>query len=111
MKSSYSVSNDVLVLDLEPDDLKEQLFNAKCLKLIHKLSLNYVVINMSKFITVQKEDIQKLENFSKFLNINNIKNMVCGIDLNSILVLMHFMEDFKFNSTLDVQRALDDIKN
>lgn len=111
MQSSYSVSHDIIVIDLEPDDLKEELFNTQCLKLINKLSLNYAVINMSKFVTVQKEDIKRVENFSALLDINNIKNIVCGIDLNSILVLMHFIDDFKFDATLDVQRALNDIKN
>ena len=111
MKSSYSVSNEIIVIDLEPEDLKDEIFNTKCLKLISKMSLDYAVLNMSKFKTVQKEDINIIENLSALLNLNNIKNMVCGIDPNSISVLMHFIDDFKFDSTIDVQRALDDIKN
>ena len=111
MQSSYSVSNGVIVIDLEPNELKEHLFNTKCLKLINKLSIDYAVINMSKFKTVQTDDIQRIEILSSLLNFNSIKNIVCGIDPNSIVVLMHFLDDFKFDSTLDVQRALDDIKN
>ncbi len=112
MISSNSISNDVLIITIDEDELhNDENFAIECLKLITKYSLSHMVLNVDKFKTVQKDDILKIEKLIKLLSVNNIKSMVCGIDINSILVLLHFVEDFNFNSTLDVQRAVDEIKN
>jgi len=112
MISTNSISNGVLVLNIDEDELhNDENFAIECLKLITKHSLHYIVLNVDKFKTVKKDDNLKLEKSVKLFAINNIKSMVCGIDINSILVLLHFVEDFNFNSALDVQRAVDEIKN
>ncbi|MEA1891836.1 MAG: hypothetical protein U9N33_03895 [Campylobacterota bacterium] len=112
MVSSSSISNGVLVLNIDEYELQhDENFAIECLKLIGKYSLYHMVLNLDKFKTVQKDDIFKLEKLIKLLSVNNIKSMVCGIDINSIVVLLHFVEDFNFDSTLDVQRAVDEIKS
>lgn len=63
------------------------------------------------FTIITSDDIKFIESIEKVLKLNNIKTIVCNINPSSASILFHFIDEVKFRTELNIQSAIDAIKN
>lgn len=111
MNSSYSISGDIFTIALKLEDLSDVTFGTTMLENINKTKLSKVICDLSHINLIQAKDIKDIEMLVKLFQFNNIKTIVCGINAYSSSVIFHFLDDFDFQTALNIQRAIDDFKN
>ncbi|MEA1983566.1 MAG: hypothetical protein U9N39_08470 [Campylobacterota bacterium] len=81
------------------------------MQIIKKEKISGVVVNMDAFEVITSPIIKSIEKLVGILKLNNIKTIICGFSVESACVIFHFIDEVKFDTALDVQSALDVIKN
>lgn len=110
MKSTYSISSDIFTINLSTDDLSDLNFGINMLNNINKSKLSKVICDLSHVDIIQQQDIKNIDILVKLFTFNNITTIVCGVNAYSASILFHFLDDFKFQTALNIQRAIDDFK-
>ena len=110
MLSTYSISEDIFTINLNTEDLSDLSFGITMLKNINKSKASKVICDLSHADIIQQQDIKNIDILVKQFKFNNIKTIVCGVNAYSASVLFHFLDDFKFQTALNIQRAIDDFK-
>jgi len=111
MNSSYSFTKEILTLVLSPLDVSVKNVGIELLKIIRKNNKNKIIFDMSLFDVVTSLDIKFIEGLVSMLKLNNIFVVVCNFNPQSASILFHFIDEVKFETTLDVQSAIDVFQN
>jgi len=111
MKSNFFITKNVCTVSLDPEDQFLDQFATKILNSIRKKKISDVIINLDQFEFVTSETIEFISKTVNVLNLNNIRSIVCGFNVQTASVIFHFIEKVEFQTTLDVQRALDVIES
>ncbi len=111
MKSNYSVNEDILVLTLNLEDTKFDNFGIELLQIVRKKALHYVVFDLALFDVISSENITFIEKIIGILKLNAIDVIVCNFNVYSASILFHFIDEITFKTELNVQKAVNAIKN
>ncbi len=111
MNTTYSISGDIFTINIKVEDFNNTNFGIYMLELINKSQSTKVICDFSGEDIIQQKDIKYMDTLVSLFKFNNIKTIVCGINATSASVLFHFLDDFKFQTALNVQRAIDDFKH
>lgn len=110
MYSTYSLSGDIFTINLNVEDFKDLSFGVEILNKINKSKFLKVICNLYSVEIITQEDIKNIDKLVALFKFNNIHTIVCGVNANSASVLFHFLDDFKFQTARNIQRAIDDFK-
>ncbi len=111
MKSSYHITDNICTITLSLDDISSNRFGSEMLHIIKKNKISDVVVNMDRFEVITSPIIKSIEKFVNILKLNNIKTIICGFSVESASIIFHFVDEVNFDTALNVQSALDVIKN
>lgn len=106
-KSTTFISNKVFIISINPDDLADDYFGIFILKQTQNSKLYKVVLDLNLFETISSNDISRVERLIKILKLNNIATIVCGINPYSASILLHFINEVKFKTSLNIQSAIN----
>ena len=111
MKSNFFITKNICTISLDPEDQYLEQFGTKILKIIQKNKISDVIINLDQFEFITSKTIEFISKTVQVLNLNNVYSIVCGFNVQSASVIFHFVDTITFQTTLDVQSALDVIEN
>ena len=109
--SNYLIIKNVIVLSINPDDHELANFGIESLKIINKIGLNNIVIDLSLFEFITSEHITFIHQIVDVYKLNNISSIVCNFNIYSASILFHFIDDVQFQTALDIQSAIDVFEN
>lgn len=111
MKSNYFVDNNIAIFILDVEDIKKDDLGIELLKLIKKEYVQYVIFDLALFEVITTEDISFIKKLIEILKLNNIEAIVCNFNIHSAAIIFHFIDEITFKTELNVQKAIDVIKN
>jgi len=111
MKSNYSINEDILVLTLHHEDKNLDSLGIELLQIVRRKNLHYVIFNLAILNVISSEDIAFIEKLIAMLKLNDIDVIVCNFNVYSASILFHFIDEVSFKTELNIQKALNAIKN
>ena len=111
MNSSHFFTNNICTVSIVPDDIYIKSFGIELLNLFKNHDTTQVVFDLALFDTITSSDIKVIGLLIDMFKLNNIKVIVCGINPYSASMIFHFIDEINFQTSLDVQSALDEFNN
>lgn len=110
-KTTKFISNDICVFKINPEDLPYERFSTFILEQFEHYKLSKAVFDLSLFEVITLKDINDIEKIVDILKLNRIKSIVCGISPYCAAVLVHFVDEIGFSTTLGIKEAIDVFQN
>ena len=111
MKSNHLISDNICIFTINPVDKQKDDIGIEFLDFVKKSFIHNVIFDLSLFEIISSEDIEFIEKLVKILKLNNVEVIVCNFNVYSASIIFHFIDHISFNTTLDVQKAIDAFKN
>lgn len=96
----------VAILSVNEDDLYSKNFGLESLKILDPLGVNKAILDLSNVSILQNSNLKVIDDTVKLYGLNGIKAVACGFNTIAVCGFVHFMDDYHFQSFLDVDNAL-----
>jgi hypothetical protein len=111
MKSTYSTFDNIYLLRLHPEDSELPELGKQFLETFKGKPLRGVVISLTFFEMITTDDIKLIESLVAIFKLHNLQSIVCDFNVLSASILFHFVENISFETSLDVESAINVFKN
>lgn len=111
MKSNFYIAKTICTISIDPNDMELITFDIEMMEIVNKNQITDVIVDVKQLQIITSETIKFLDKIVNILKLNNIETIVCGFNVESASILFHFIDEIKFNTTLNVESALDAIKH
>jgi len=111
MKSNYLINDNIAVFTLDPKDKQFENMGLEILKISKKDFFYHAIFDLTLFDIISSEDIIFIEKLVHILKLHHIDVIVCNFNVYSASIIFHFIDDISFKTELNVQKAIDVIKN
>lgn len=107
MNSSIFKLSDVSVVILSEEDFYDDDVSIELLSIYKKHKTQKAVIDIGFLNILQSSDIKRMDKLSKLFMLNNVRTIFCGFDEKAVCTVVHFIDEFYFETATTVDRALD----
>ena len=111
MKSNYFLTNIILAIAIDPEDINLTTLGIEVLNLVKKKAVQNIIFDLALLEVITSDDIKYIQSLVNMFRLNNIDVIVCNINPYSASILFHFIDEITFKTALDVQSAIDVFKN
>ena len=111
MKSNYFLTRNIFTVVISPEDINLSNLGVEFLNILKEKDKSNVVFDMAQFDVITSDDIKFIQSLVDMFKLNNIKVVVCNFNPYSASILFYFIDDVIFETALDVQSAIDVLKN
>lgn len=111
MKSSSFITKTICTISLDPADVQEEDIGIDVLEIVRKNKVSNVIVDLAQLELITSQVIHFINKLVNVLKLNNVHTIVCGFNVYSASIIFHFIDEISFETTLNVQSALDAIEN
>ena len=111
MQSNYFFTKTILTITIEPKDQELSNLGVLFLEIVKSKNISDIVFDLKLFEILTTDDIKFIEQLVSILKLNNIRVVICNINVYSASILFHFIDNISFETALDIQSAMNVIKS